>query len=151
ASEDNTNVYVNGALVANINAGKIYPTAFTSNPPVLTAATSITADKPICVAEYAQAQNCMNNGLNVGDPDMVILNPIEQNIQDITVFSSTKQAISRQWVNVLLQTIAVPSFKISKNGGPLLPPVAAWQTFTNLPGYSYLKESLIGISSARML
>jgi len=151
ASEDNTNVYVNGALVANINAGKIYPTTFTSNPPVLTAATSITADKPICVAEYAQAQNCMNNGLNVGDPDMVILNPIEQNIQDITVFSSTKQAITRQWVNVLLQTIAVPSFKISKNGGPLLPPVAAWQTFTNLPGYSYLRESLIGVASARLV
>jgi PKD repeat protein len=151
ASEDNTNVYINGALVANINAGKIYPTTFNSNPPIILTPASITADKPICVTEYAYAQNCTNNGLSVGDPDMVILNPIEQNIQDITVFSSTKQAITRQWVNVLLQTIAVPSFRISKNGGPLLPPVAAWQTFTNLPGYSYLRESLIGISSARML
>ena len=151
ASEDNTNVYINGALVANINAGKIYPTAFTSNPLTLTTPTSITADKPICVAEYAQAQNCMNNGLNVGDPDMVILNPFEQNIQDITVFSSTKQAISRQWVNVLIDTVGLQTFRISKNNGPLLPPVSAWQIFTPQPRYKYIKESLIGISSARLV
>lgn len=153
ASEDNTKVSLNGVQVATINAGQIYPTTFTQNPPVLTTPTSITADKPICVAEYAQADACTGyiGNPRVGDPDMVILNPIEQNIKDITIFSSTQQAIIHQWVNVCIQTIATGNFKISKNGGPLLPPTAAWQTFTNLPGYSYLKESLIGVSSARLV
>ncbi|MEO6611185.1 MAG: PKD domain-containing protein [Chitinophagaceae bacterium] len=152
ASEDNTVVSINGAVVTTLNAGQIYPPTFTSNPTVLTAPTNITADKPICVAEYAQADACTGQtGPRVGDPDMVILNPIEQNIRDITVFSSTRQAITRQWINILIKTISVPSFKISRNGGPLNPPSGTWQTFATLPGYSYLQESLIGVNSARML
>ncbi len=146
ASEDNTSVSVNGAVVATLNAGEIYPAVYNTTPAVTATPTSITADKPICVAQYAQRQNCSGATPNiVGDPDMVILNPIEQNIKDITVFSSTQQAISHQWVNVLLKTIATPSFRI--NGGL---PTATWQPFAALPGYSYLRESLIGISSARI-
>ncbi|HEX2683949.1 MAG TPA: IgGFc-binding protein, partial [Ferruginibacter sp.] len=97
ASEDNTNVYFNGALVGTLNAGQIYPAAFTAQPATLTAPTYITSDKPICVTQYAQADACtgQTGGGRVGDPDMVILNPIEQNISDITVFSSTRQAISK--------------------------------------------------------
>ena len=153
ASQDGTKVFFNGVAVATLNAGQIYPATYTSQPAVLTSPTYITADKPICVAHYAQADACTGQTGNprVGDPDMVILNPIEQNISDITIFSSTRQAITHQWVNVLLKTAAVPSFKISKNGGPLGLPVAAWQNFAALPGYSYLQESLIGASSARML
>src|SRR5687767_10138140 len=97
ASEDNTSVYFDGSLVAILNQGQIYPSTFTSSPVVLTTPTSITADKPICVTEYAQRQNCSGAIPNVvGDPDMVVLNPIEQNIKDITIFSSTQQAITRQ-------------------------------------------------------
>jgi len=146
ASEDNTTVSVDGAVVAVLNAGEIYPGTFTSAPGVTANPVSITADKPICVAEYSQRQNCSGaTPASVGDPDMVILNPIEQNIKDITVFSSTQQAITHQWVNVLLQTVAIPSFTI--NGAP---PTGTWQPFPTLPGYSYLRESLQGISFARI-
>lgn len=151
ASEDNTNVYFDGTLVATLNAGDIYPSAFTANPTVTFNPINIKADKPVCVAEYAQCQVCAGNGNTVGDPDMVILNPIEQNISDITIFSSTEQAITHQWVNVLMKTSGTANFRISRNGGALSPPNSAWQAFPTMPGYSYLKESLIGVSSARLV
>ncbi len=131
ASEDNTNVFFDGFLVATLNEGQIYPAAFTSSPNVLTSPTSITADKPIAVMQYAQKRDC--SGSNNGDPDMVILNPIEQNIDRITVFTSTQQNINRQWLNVLIKTIAAPTFTIDGvvPSTPFLPAI-------NIPGYSYL-------------
>lgn len=143
ASEDNTSVFFNGSLVAILNAGEIYPAAYNSSPVVLTQPTSISADKPIAVAQYAQALNCGGGGF--GDPDMVMLNPIEQNISDITIFSSTQQAITHQWINVLLKTVAVPSFTI--NGAA---PTGTWQTFGPLLGYSYLRQLLPGPGSYRL-
>jgi len=143
ASENNTSVFFNGAMVAILNEGEIYPTAFTSNPVVLSQPTSITADKPIAVAQYAQALNCGGGGY--GDPDMVMLNPIEQNISDITIFSSTQQAISHQWINILLKTAAVPSFTINGTA-----PTGTWQAFGPLLGYSYLSQLLPGAGSYRL-
>ncbi len=135
ASENNTNVYINGTSVATLNAGQIYPAAFTSNPVLLTSSTFISADKPICVAQYAQTQACAGTGSTIGDPDMIILNPIEQNISDITIFTSNRQAITKPWINVLLKTSATGSFRI--NGAV---PTTAWQNFAPLPGYSYLRH-----------
>lgn len=136
AVENNTNVFFNGVLMATLNAGDLYPNTYVSNPPVLTTPTNITADKPISVAQYMQSNACSGSGAagNLGDPDMVVLNPIEQNISDISVFSSGNQAISDKFVNVLIKTNATASFKI--NGAS---PTVAWQPFTSLPGYSYLK------------
>ena len=131
ASEDNTKVFFDGFLVATLNEGQIYPATFTSSPDVLTVPTSITADKPVAVIQYAQKRDC--SGSNNGDPDMVILNPIEQNIDKITVFTSTQQNINRQWLNVLIKTIAVPSFTIDG-----VPPSTPFIPIPNIPGYSYL-------------
>lgn len=145
ASEDNTKVFFNGIQVATLNEGQIYPAAFTSSPVVLTAPTSITADKPIAVMQYAQKRDC--SGTNHGDPDMVILNPIEQNIKEITIFTSTQQSIDRQWINVLIETVAAPSFRI--NGAiPSTPFVPA----ANIPGYSYLRHMFTpAISGSKLL
>lgn len=143
ASEDNTTVSFNGTVVATLNAGEIYPNNYGSNPVLVTNPINITSDKPICVAQYMPSNVCGGGGY--GDPDMVILNPVEQNIKDITVFSSSQQNITHQWVNVLIKTIAVPSFRI--NGAP---PTGTWQNFTAMPGYSYLKQSFPGSGSYRL-
>ncbi|MBL0146639.1 MAG: IgGFc-binding protein [Chitinophagaceae bacterium] len=137
ASEDNTSVYIDGVFAVTLNKGQIYPGAFTSNPTVFLNPTSITADKPICVTQYAQADACTGQISNprVGDPDMVVLNPIEQNISDIKVFTSTRQAISKQYLNVLMKTSATSTFKIEG-----VTPATAWQPFTAMPGYSYLRH-----------
>jgi gliding motility-associated-like protein len=133
AAENNTVVSFNGVVVATLNAGGIYPSAFTSNPTLINQETLITADKPISVAQYMQTSQC--SGSNNGDPDMVILNPIEQNISDITVFTSTQQNIDRQWLNVLIPTSKASSFKI--NG---VVPTTPFVASLNIPGYSYLRH-----------
>ncbi len=143
ASEDNTTVYFNGVLTATLNAGDIYPNAFISNPTLYTGPVNITADKPVCVAQYMPALDCGGGGY--GDPDMVILNPVEQNINDITIFSSSQQNITHQFVNILIKTVATPSFTI--NG---VPPTGTWQTFAAMPGYSYLKQIFPGSGSYRL-
>jgi len=144
ASEDNTNIFIDGVLTATINAGETYPTTFSSQPPNYANPVSISADKPIAVAQYMQSSACAGNipVSNQGDPDMVLLNPIEQNIADITIFSTRQEFIRTQWVNVLMKTIAIPSFRISRNGCALAPPTGTWQPFLALPGYSYLQEPL---------
>ena len=143
ASENNTNVFFNGTQVATLNAGEIYPSTYTSTPIVISSPTYITSDKPICVSQFMQRNACSGRGSLQGDPDMVILNPIEQNISNITIFSSTRQAISEQFVNVLLQTTAVPSFRINN----VVPIGANWLAMANLPGYSYLRYQLSGTSA----
>lgn len=148
ASEDNTNVYLNGVLAGTINAGEIYPTVFTNTPVVLNTPTLISADKPISVAQYVQRNSCSGNGNTQGDPDMVMLNPIEQNISDISIFSSANQAITEQFVNVLTKTNSINSFRV--NGSPINPFRGDWQPATNLPGYSYLRYSLSGFSAVRL-
>ena len=45
----------------------------------------ITSDKPVCVVQYMITQSC--DGVN-SDPEMIILNPIEQTLSDITVLSA---------------------------------------------------------------
>jgi gliding motility-associated-like protein len=140
ASEDNTNIYFNGALVTTLNAGQIYPATYNTTPVVFNQPTYISADRPITVAHYSQRRDC--SGSNNGDPDMVILNPVEQNIKDITVFASTQQNIDRQWINVLIQTVAVPSFRID---GAI--PTTAFLPVVNMPGYSYLTHRFIPATS----
>ncbi len=156
ASEDNTAVFFNGSQVATLNLGEIYPAAFTSSPVTTTTPVYISADKPISVTQYSQSATCAGFGAgnNQGDPDMVVLNSLEQSIQDITIFSTKQQVINTQWVNILIKTIATGSFRISRNGGPLNPPTGTWQTFGPLPGYSYLVEQFptpAGISDSYRL
>lgn len=144
ASEDNTNIYIDGVLTVTINAGQTFPNAFNNQPATYNQPTSISADKPIAVAQYMQSSACSGNvpASNQGDPDMVLLNPIEQNISDITIFSTQQEFIRTQWVNILMKTIAIPSFRISRNGCAPAPPTGTWQPFLALPGYSYLTEPL---------
>ncbi|MEX0635657.1 MAG: IgGFc-binding protein, partial [Ferruginibacter sp.] len=138
ASENNTNVFFNGTQVATLNAGEIYPNTYTSTPIVISSPTNITSDKPICISQFMQRNACSGRGSTQGDPDMVILNPIEQNISDITIFSSSRQAISEQFVNILLKTVAIPSFRINN----VVPIGANWLPMATLPGYSYLRYQL---------
>ena len=48
----------------------------------------IQSDKPISVVQYITSQSCLSQTLQGGDPEMVILSPIEQTTNNITVFSA---------------------------------------------------------------
>jgi len=135
ASEDGTTVQYGGTTVV-LNAGEFYP-APSNNVPAQTGAFFITADKPISVSQYLMSQVCANTP-QIGDPDMILLNPIEQNIKNVTLFTSTKQAILQQHMNVFIKTIAAPSFRI--NG---VAPPGAFVPMPTDPNYSYLQHTFV--------
>lgn len=87
----------------------------------------IIASKPICLAQYSKTQSCA--GAN-GDPAMTIINPIEQTLTDITVYSSRYEAIRDHYINVVIPTSATSSFRLD----------GATASFTQVPRnarYSY--------------
>ncbi|MBD1395422.1 PKD domain-containing protein [Mucilaginibacter glaciei] len=139
AVEDMTLLRIDGRVVKTLNAGEYYTTESPLNMPAL-----ITGSKAISVAQFALSQSC-SNMTNVADttlqgysdPDMVLLNPIEFNIADITVYSSTRENIKEQYVNILIKTVSAASFSI--NGAK---PKATFKDYAPLAGYSYLQLNL---------
>lgn len=136
AKEASTRVSINSKPVAVLNPGEFY-----TSPQPLTAPAFISSDKPVSVAQYALSQACSNaaSDPNVGysDPDMVILNPIEYNINGITIYSSKRENISEQYINVLIKTAFAPSFTINGNA-----PATSFMPMKVLPGYSYMQLNL---------
>lgn len=144
ASEDNTTVLTNGSSPIILNKGE-FNTVFADmtgannlKPPFI-----IESDKPIAVAQFSLTQSC---DMGVGDPDMIFLNPVEQSISDITVFLSSKQAITDQNINIFIKNAgtAISSFKINGVSEPISSFIAIGNT-----GYSYLqKQFIVGASSS---
>lgn len=134
AKEDGTVITVNGTTVATLKAGEFYPRSYQAVPS--TVPSIISSNKAIAVAQYALSQSCAG-GLGVSDPDMVILNPIEYNIKKITIYSSDKEDIDEQYLNVLIKTTAATTFRI--NG---LVPAVPFTPVPSAPEYSYIKLNL---------
>jgi gliding motility-associated-like protein len=145
AAQNNTQISVNGTVVATINAGQFYLNSI--SPTATTAALYVTADKPISVAQYIMSRSCANSPTtNNGDPDMVILNPIEQNIKDVILFSSSRQNIAEQHLKVLIPTTATGSFTV--NGAPS---TTGFITLPGNPAFSYKNIPLpSGLASYRL-
>ncbi len=125
AKEDGTKVMINGQEVL-LSANEFKEFNYTNQ-----AAFAINSNKPIAVAQYSLTQSA---DIGVGDPDMVILNPVEQNINDVTVFLTPKFLTSDQNINVVIKNEGIPSFKI--NGQK---PTGTFVNIANT-NYSYLQE-----------
>ncbi|WP_426584242.1 PKD domain-containing protein [Mucilaginibacter sp. R-33] len=127
-----TEISIDGQHVASLGPGEFYTTPQPLNKPA-----HISANNPVMVAQFALSQSCSNtDGSNKGysDPDMVLLNPISFSIKDITIYSSGREKISEQYVNVLLTSAAVSSFKVNGRA-----PTGQFRPMPTLPGYSYLQ------------
>ncbi|MDB5262668.1 MAG: hypothetical protein JWQ14_1949 [Adhaeribacter sp.] len=152
--EDNTTVTVNGSTVSANGVPLQNPYAkgsiiqFQS-----TQGNIINADKGISVAQYQISQTCdprngpdINNPFVPGDPDMVILNPVEQTVTSTTLYSALQNQtnpptrISQHFINVVMKSEDVGSFRIDGNR-----PKAAFVPIAN-SGYSYLQEDVTGSS-----
>ncbi len=130
AGTDGTQVRIGGNASVTLNAGQFFET-----PEPLTAAAMVTSDKPVSVAQFSLSQVC--SGLQYGDPDMVLLNPVEYNIRDITVYSSQREVIVNKYLNILIRTPAAGTFRI--NGEK---PAGAFSALPGAPEYSYLQMNL---------
>lgn len=140
ASEDNTEVIYGGRKITIEKAGAYHEIAANYNVDLLH------SDKPVMVAQYALSQYCAdqrnqvdekNTAVIPSDPDMVILNPLEYNIDRVTLYSSTKLDISEQYINVTIPTVKVSSFRMND--------MDMTTSFKSVPGqndYSYAQIPL---------
>ncbi|RFZ92847.1 PKD domain-containing protein [Mucilaginibacter conchicola] len=135
AKEDNTVLRIGGTIITTLNAGGVY----TTYRPLKEAAL-IQASKPVEVAQFAFSQDCSmdprmaDEDRSYSDPDMVILNPAEYRIKDITLFSSNKEHIQEQYINVFMKSAATASFRIN---GQL--PAQPFKPVGGAPEYAYLQ------------
>jgi gliding motility-associated-like protein len=75
----------------------------------------IESDKPIMVAQYCTTQGVDGNPQNTaigGDPEMIYLSPVEQTINNITLYSASKFQILQSYINVVIRKEGVASFKL---------------------------------------
>ncbi len=115
----------------------------------------ITGSDPISVAQYITSEGC-KTGCGSGstdtkcysDPEMVLLNPVEQTLQDITFFSAHANYVPAGQTNVAVHFVNIIVSKNYKNSLTIdnAPPKGV---FVDIPGsnYSYLQEDLT-VSSA---
>jgi gliding motility-associated-like protein len=129
ASEANTNVNIETSkkLSITLTRGEIYE--FDSNEAVY-----FQSNKPIQIAQYLIGNRC--SGLSpIGDPSMLLLNSIEQTRDTVTLFNSSFQAITSNFINVIMRTVDIPT--ILFDGAPI-------ESFPNItkvpanPKYSYV-------------
>ncbi len=132
-STASANVYLNGTLIpAGSFVNNSYYEFNNSTP------NSITSDQPIAVAQFFTTQGCSNNGAsNPYDPDMILLNPLEQNISNVTLVSSNLIATAgrQHHIHVIIPNggTAISSFKIDG----VMVPASSWLPHPGNPAYSY--------------
>jgi gliding motility-associated-like protein len=110
----------------------------------------IKSDKQISVVQYITSQTCSQiTPRPFADPEMVILNPVEQTLNDITFFSAHanfvpngQTNVSQHYLNVVIDKKFQSTLRIDNS----LPT----GTFFNIPGtnYVYLQEDLTISSQA---
>ncbi|GAC1310936.1 MAG: hypothetical protein NVSMB24_29240 [Mucilaginibacter sp.] len=95
----------------------------------------ITADQPIQVVQYSVTQDntidCSVFSSDIGDPEMIYLNPLEQTLDHVTLYSTGNYQILNSFINVVIKTSAVPTFVLDG---------VSYTNFTPVPGnplYSY--------------
>ncbi|MGV3589725.1 MAG: PKD domain-containing protein [Adhaeribacter sp.] len=148
--EDNTTVRVNGST-SSVN-GVTLRNPYRKGSVIefqSTGGNIINADKGISVAQYQVAQTCdprngpdINNPTNPGDPDMVILNPVEQTVTNTTLYSALQDQtnpptrITEHYINVVMKTDEVGSFRIDGKR-----PTGSFVPIPN-SDYSFLQENV---------
>jgi gliding motility-associated-like protein len=126
-SDPNTSVSLNGSTLSRASFVNGLYYEFSS-----TGTNSVTADKPIQLVQYSPTQNqsisCGTTAGDVGDPEMIFLSPIEQGLNHVTLYSTSRYAITRSFINVIIAATATSS--VTLDGAP-------YNAFTNVPGTNY--------------
>lgn len=126
-----TNVFLNGSLIPASSFINNSYYQFSNTTPNL-----IEADQPISVAQYFTTENCYSNS-SPYDPDMIVLNPVEQNIDKVTLISSNLVANNPQHhMHIVMRNggSGISSFTLD---GSAVPP-SSWVVHPADPNYSYL-------------
>jgi gliding motility-associated-like protein len=135
-SDPTTVVKLNGTILSGLIGNFYYQ--FNNTTPNF-----IEADKPVMVAQYiTSASQCGNTTLgNNGDPEVIYLSPVEQNIDKVVLNSTGNFAIlpTAHYINVVIPNTgtALSSFTIDGT-----PPTSSFVPHPQKPGYSYLIQNV---------
>lgn len=124
-----TVVKVNGSVLSGLQGNFYYETNTTA--PAL-----VEADKPILVAQYITSQGACGNATTLGDPEVIYLSPVEQNIDKVLLNSTRNFDIKQHYINVVMPTAALPSFRVDGN------PVSGFAPHPQDATYSYAQISV---------
>jgi len=125
ASVNSTKVTINNYNTQTLSAGQYYEWMIDS-------AQYIIADQPICLAQYQRTQSCDNV---TGDPSMTILSPIEQQLSNITLYSSPYYQISGHYINILMESDDTSNFYLDNNK-------VIWKTIPANTTYAYSQTAV---------
>ncbi|RYY28067.1 MAG: hypothetical protein EOP41_03450, partial [Sphingobacteriaceae bacterium] len=108
-SDPSTKVTLNGNVLSTASLINNFYYEFNS-----TNSNVISADKPVQVVQYAITQTSLNSATStdLGDPEMIYLNPIEQIVNNVTLYSPAAFRILQSYINVIISAAAAPSFRI---------------------------------------
>ncbi|MVN21939.1 gliding motility-associated C-terminal domain-containing protein [Mucilaginibacter arboris] len=130
-SDPTTQVTLNGSVLSNASFTNGFYYEFNSTVPNV-----ISADKPVQVVQYAVTQGNSLSGVNVkgdvGDPEMIYLNPIEQSVNNVTLYSPTAYKILQSYINVIIAASAASSFTLDGTA-----PTGGFKTVPGNSSYSY--------------
>ena len=134
AKDDNTRIIIykksGPPTIANLNSGEKFDVL--SEDEVRYAF----ANNPILVAQFQKTAGCDGGGNIIGDPSMTILNPIEQTLKEVTLYSSEFFNIDNHYLNIVIPTYAASSFRVD---GQLA-------TFTPVPRYAQYSYARITVN-----
>ncbi|TMI62931.1 MAG: PKD domain-containing protein [Bacteroidetes bacterium] len=132
-SDPTTVVRLNGSILTGLVNNFYYQAGPTSSP------NYIEADKPITVAQYLTSQGACNNS-GQGDPEVIYLSPIEQNINKVLWNATPNFAINQHYINAIIPNTGTAISSLRLDGVPVSP--VTIQPHPQLPGYSYLKQGV---------
>ncbi|RYY97967.1 MAG: PKD domain-containing protein [Chitinophagaceae bacterium] len=132
-SNSSTTVRLNGSIIA--------PGSFVNNTYTVSLnnqANLIEADQPVSVAQYFTTQGCGGN-FDVNDPDMIMLNPVEQNINNVTLVNSNLVAgnsgTQQHHIHVIMRNGGTGLSSFTLDGSRV--PASVWNVHPQDPSYSY--------------
>lgn len=135
ASENQTQVWVNGVSRGTLDAGKYLTLNFNQDE-----VASIKTDKPSAVTVFAKSQNCNDRNqafFDQGDPFMISYSPNQQLLTNITFNALQLPSIINHYVNVIVQTADANATRL--DGGNI------GNRFSPIPGnedYSYARVNI---------
>lgn len=120
------------ATVVTVNGAPIPSALINGNFYIYESSTAdvIEADKPIEVMQFMTGGGCLGAG-GLGDPEMVVLSPVEQAIKRVGFFRNNKESIAVNYVTVILPTAGLTSLKFCGSGV-----FSHTYPHPNMPGYS---------------
>lgn len=104
----------------------------------------IEADKPIMVAQYFPSQGACGNTGGAGDPEVIYLSPVEQNINRVLWNATPNFAINAHYYNVIIPNTGTALTSFTLDGNPI--PPASFIVHPQDSRYSYL---VMGVSSGQ--